>query len=82
MHLAVENDPLVKFEWQKLTMEAVRKLNGCASAGKPWDDHCTVYESKTGTPFVEFIHQGGHKFPDAGPRLIAKFFKEHPEPVR
>jgi len=78
MHLAGEKDPLVKFEWQKLTMDAVRKLNGCALVGKPWDQNCTIYESKTGMPLVEFIHPGGHGFPEAGPRLIVKFFKEHP----
>ena len=78
MHLAGEKDPLVKFEWQKLTMDAVRKLNGCALVGKPWDQNCTIYESKTGMPVVEFIHPGGHGFPEAGPRLIVKFFKEHP----
>ncbi|MCX7010405.1 MAG: dienelactone hydrolase family protein, partial [Kiritimatiellaeota bacterium] len=29
LHVAGEKDPLVKFEWQKATMDAVRKLNGC-----------------------------------------------------
>ena len=78
MHLTGENDPLVKFEWQKLTMNAVSKVNGCASTGQPWGEHCTIYQSKTRSPLVEFIHPGGHGFPDAGPRLIVKFFKEHP----
>lgn len=78
MHLAGENDPLVKFQWQKLTMEAVRKINGCDAEGKPWDKQGTLYASKTGTPFVAFIHPGGHEFHrEAGP-LVVKFFKEHP----
>ncbi len=77
MHLAGERDALVKFEWQKLTMDAVRKLNGCALEGKRWADQATIYESTTGTPFVTFIHPGGHQFPAAGPALIARFFKGH-----
>ena len=76
MHLAGEQDALVKFTWQQLTMNAVRKLNGCDGEGKPWDRQCTIYPSETGTPFVTFIHPGGHQFPTEAPALIAKFFKE------
>ena len=78
MHLAGEADPLVKFEWQKLIMDAVRRLNGCDTEGKPWDKRCTLYPSKTGTPFLTFIHPGSHEFPKEAPALIVKFFKEHP----
>ena len=82
MHLAGEKDPLVKFEWQKQVMEAVRKVNGCAAEGKPWDDRCLKYESKTGTPFVSFIHDGGHTFTKEEPVLISKFFKEQAAAVK
>lgn len=78
MHLAGEKDPLVKYEWQKATMAAVRKLNGCDADGKPWDKLATEYPSKTGTPFVAFIHPGGHEFHRDAPALIAKFFQQHP----
>jgi polyhydroxybutyrate depolymerase len=78
MHLAGEKDPLVKYEWQQAAMAAVRKINGCAAEGKPWDERCLIYESKTGTPFVSFIHPGGHEFHRDAPRLIAKFFKSFP----
>lgn len=78
MHLAGENDPLVKFSWQKLTMDGVRKRNGCDAEGKPWDKFCTIYPSETGTPLVTFIHPGGHEFRREAPPLIVKFFKEHP----
>ena len=76
MHLAGEKDPLVKFEWQKLTMDAVRKINGCDADGKPWDQLCTLYPSKTGTPLVTYIHPGGHEFNRDSAKLIVKFFKE------
>jgi len=78
MHLAGENDPLVKFAWQQLTMAAVRKVNGCAATGEPWAKQCTIYPSAGGTPLVTFIHPGGHEFNHAAPALIVKFFKAHP----
>lgn len=78
MHLAGETDPLVKYEWQTATMTAVRKLNGCEAEGKPWGKLTTEYPSKTGTPFVAFIHPGGHEFHKDAPAAIAKFFKEQP----
>jgi polyhydroxybutyrate depolymerase len=78
MHLAGETDPLVKYEWQKKTMEVVRKLNGCSEQGKAWNEVGTVYSSATGTPFVSLIHPGGHQFLQEAPPLIVKFFKEHP----
>ncbi len=78
MHLAGEQDTLVKFTWQKLTMDAVRNLNGCDREGKPWDEQCTIYPSKIGTPLVTFIHPSGHQFTKEAPALIVKFFQEHP----
>ncbi len=78
MVLGGKSDPLVKFAWQELTMNAVRKVNGCAATGEPWDKQCTIYPSKGGTPLVAFVFPGGHQFNPAAPALIMKFFKEHP----
>ena len=78
MHLAGENDPLVKFSWQTLMMDCEREINGCAKAGEVWDRQCTVYPSTNGTPVVTFIHPGGHELDPAAPALIVKFFKQHP----
>ncbi len=78
LHIAGENDPLVKFSWQKLMLESLRKINGCDPTGKSWAEDCTLYPSKTGTPVVTFIHPGGHVVPVSAPALIVKFFKEHP----
>ncbi len=76
-HLAGENDPLVKFEWQKMTIENMRKLDGCGD-GQSWGNEkgCTLYPSRTGTPVVTCIHPGGHELPKEVPALIVKFFKE------
>ena len=78
MILAGENDPLVKFAWQKLTMQTVRKLNRCAATGQAWGGKGTLYPSTTGAPLVTFVYPGGHQFNPAAPALIAKFFQEHP----
>lgn len=81
LHVAGQSDQLVKWEWQKLTMEFVRKLNGCGEAGAEWDKAGelvgTIYSSKTETPFVSLISPGDHKFPSEAPKLIVKFFKEY-----
>lgn len=76
MHIAGENDQLVRFAVQELAMEAVRRINGCQATGETWAAGCTLYPSTTGTPFVSFIHAGGHKYPGEAPALIVKFFKE------
>jgi len=79
IHLAGENDPLVKYEWQQQTMESLRKLNGCDEKGTTWANLCTLYDSKSGTPVVTLIHPGAHNFPADAPTLFVKFFKEHPK---
>jgi polyhydroxybutyrate depolymerase len=78
LHMAGENDPLVRFAWQKRTIDGLRKLNGCGP-GQPWGEHCTLYPSPTGTPVVTYIHPGGHQFPHDVPPLIVKFFQENPK---
>lgn len=77
MHLAGKKDQLVKFSWQQLTMSKARQINNCQTDGQAWAKNCTMYPSKTGTPFVAFIHEGTHKYPTEGPELIVRFFKEH-----
>ena len=81
IHIAGENDPLVKFSWQKLTMEAVRRGNQCGE-GTPWEGEkgCTLYRSKIGAPVVTFIHPGPHTYAGEAPALIVKFFKQHALP--
>lgn len=75
MHIAGETDPLVKFTWQKRTIDALIKLNGCGE-GQPWNERCTLYPSKTGTPVVTYIHPGGHQSPADYEELVVKFFKD------
>jgi len=80
MHLAGEQDPLVKYEWQQRGIETLRQVNGCDDTGKEWAKGCTIYASKSGTPVVTLIHSGGHNFPPDAAALFVKFFKEHAKP--
>ncbi|MBI5387981.1 MAG: prolyl oligopeptidase family serine peptidase [Verrucomicrobia bacterium] len=79
LHVAGENDPLVKFAWQTLAMAALRRVNQC-DTGQPWEQSCTLYPSKTGAPVVTFIHPGAHEFPADAPAVIVKFFQQHAKP--
>lgn len=73
--LAGENDPLVKYAWQKRMISAVLRVNQCAE-GKPWGPNCTYHPSSKGKPVVVYVHPGGHELPkEAGP-LLVRFFQE------
>lgn len=84
LHVAGEADPLVRFNFQKRTIDFVRKLNNCDESGKTWAEDgpivATLYPSKSGTPFITAIHPGGHQSPKEAPRMIVKFFQENPKP--
>jgi polyhydroxybutyrate depolymerase len=80
MHIAGKTDELVKFPYQERTIDAVKKVNGCSETGEPWAKDCTKYASKTGTPLITLIYDGGHKYPSEAPALIVKFFKEVSQP--
>lgn len=80
MHIAGENDALVKFERQAQAMASLRKLNDTSEEGMAWAEQCVVYESPNGMPVVTMITEAGHKFPEKAPPLIVRFFKEHAKP--
>ena len=63
LHVAGENDPLVKFSWQKQTMDSVRELNQCGE-GRPWEGEkgCTIYPSKLGAPVVTLFIRADTSF--------------------
>ncbi|MGL6076221.1 MAG: alpha/beta hydrolase family esterase [Fimbriiglobus sp.] len=77
-HVAGEKDDLVKFEWQKSTINTLKKLNGVEAEGKELSKYCTEYTSKSGPPVVAFIHPEGHsRPPQEAITGIAEFFKAH-----
>ncbi|PHX58255.1 MAG: esterase [Opitutia bacterium] len=86
IHVAGENDPIVKFTWQQATFAAVKRFNGCADEGKAWAKEgvleATIYASSKGAPLVTAIHGGGHEYAKGSTELIVRFFKENPKPAK
>jgi polyhydroxybutyrate depolymerase len=80
LHVAGETDPLVKFEWQKATIDRLKQLNGCDEQGQEYDKLSTIYPSKDGNPVVTYIHPGDHTFAQDSLPVIVKFFKQHAQP--
>lgn len=76
IHVAGENDPIVRFAMQERTIEQMRKRNGCDETGKPAGKHCTEYRSAKGPPVVAFLHPGGHEIPVGAPERIVQFFRD------
>jgi polyhydroxybutyrate depolymerase len=61
---------------QQRTLDRVKKLNGCDPQGEEWAKGCLRYPSKSGAPVVIYLHDEGHRYPEATPALIVKFFPE------
>jgi polyhydroxybutyrate depolymerase len=76
LHLGSPGDPLVRFRWQERMIDEVLKVNGCGPRQSAATGY-TRYPSSMGTDVATYLHDGGHRYPEAGPELIVKFFKEH-----
>jgi len=79
LHVAGESDPLVKYDWQRRTIEAVLKLNQ-AGPGVAWPHGGKLHASKIGAPVVDWTHPGGHEFPAAARSAIVKFLQAYARP--
>ncbi len=78
LHIAGEKDPLVKFAWQKATIDQLCKAQECG-AEEPWlDTAAKIHPSKIGSPVVTLTHPGGHEFLKSAPAVIVKFFQSYP----
>lgn len=86
LHVAGENDPLVKYEWQKLTFAAVKKINACDEKPKHWAEAGTlkgeIFTSSKGAPLVTVVHAGKHEYPKGASELIIRFLKEQTRPAK
>ncbi|HEY0668190.1 MAG TPA: prolyl oligopeptidase family serine peptidase [Sphingobacteriaceae bacterium] len=80
LHLMGEKDPLVKPVLQKLTYNAILRVNECSGEGERTGDYTTVYKSRSGNPVTLYIHPGGHELPDAAGKAITDFFKQQIKP--
>lgn len=86
LHVAGESDPLVKYEWQKLTFAAVKKINACDDKPKPWAEvgalKGEIFASSKGAPLVTVVHTGKHEYPKGASELIIRFLKEQARPAK
>ncbi|MEO6244883.1 MAG: esterase [Opitutaceae bacterium] len=80
IHIAGTNDELVKFAWQKLTLDALIRINQCDPKGEPVGKGLTLHASKIGAPVMTYIHAGTHKYPAEATAFIVDFFKAHARP--
>jgi polyhydroxybutyrate depolymerase len=80
LHIAGQQDRTCPFTMQQETMAKVREVNGCKETSVDWGNGCKLYppQTKSGAPFVSYIHPGGHGAPPHTAELSVKFFKEHP----
>jgi len=81
LHVAGESDPLVKYDWQRRTIEAVLKLNQ-AGPGVAWSHGGKRHASKIGAPVIDWTHPGGHEFPAAARGAIVNFLQAQTRPVQ
>jgi polyhydroxybutyrate depolymerase len=81
LHVAGEKDTLVKFAWQRVAMDSLKRLNRCEAAGQQWAKFATLYPGADGCSVTTLIHPGGHAMPSDVPTLMVAFFKEHRKPA-
>jgi polyhydroxybutyrate depolymerase len=79
IHIAGEQDELVKFSWQKLMIESLRRSNQCGP-GRAVGENRTLYDSKVGAPVMTYLYPGSHTYPVEATALIVAFFKTHAKP--
>lgn len=75
-HVAGEQDPLVPYSGQKVTIEQLKGLDGIkqGDAGKK-DGYLTSFTGKNGLEVQTYVHPGGHAYPREVPKLLVEFFK-------
>lgn len=79
IHVAGEKDTTADFDNQRKLLDKIHKLNGVDAKGKKSGKLVTEFASSTGTPLVEVIHPGQHKFLEAAPPIVVQFLKDHPK---
>lgn len=79
IHIAGENDELVRFPWQKLMLKVLGRTNECGP-GQAVGEGLTRFESKLGAPVEFYVHPGGHRYPTKATALIVAFFKANARP--
>jgi polyhydroxybutyrate depolymerase len=73
--IAGEQDQLVKFAGQKLSLAAMLRLNKAEAAGSSWQGKAMLHKSAIGADVVAYVHPGDHTLPADAGAMMAKFFQ-------
>lgn len=76
--IAGQNDELVPFIAQRLSVEVILRLNRADRTSTPWSDGAVLHKSSLDADVVAYIHPGDHTMPANAGVMMARFFKEHP----
>jgi polyhydroxybutyrate depolymerase len=75
--IAGEKDELVPFAGQRLSLQAMLRLNGASATGLTWSAGAVLHKAPSGADVAAYIHSGDHTMPGDAGALMVKFFKEH-----
>lgn len=76
--IAGQSDPIVSFESQRRTMEAIRGVLQCGAPARVRKEGYATYEpGLNGTELCTYIHPGDHAYPQAASPLMVAFFRRH-----
>lgn len=79
--IAGEKDPLVPYDGQMLSINAVRKAYACDAATAKKDGYWQVQRGKDGLEVATYLHPGGHEFPTELVPKIVDFWKRQVRPA-
>jgi polyhydroxybutyrate depolymerase len=75
--IAGENDPLVSYEGQLMSVEAVRKLLQVDPSKAIKQGFAAIEPGMDGLELGTYLHPGGHEFPKKALPLAVMFFQRH-----
>ncbi len=72
-----EKDELVRPAAQRLSLDALLRLNQAGRTGEPWSGaYALRHSSPLGADVVAYVHPGDHTLPKNAGEMMVKFFKE------
>ncbi len=74
------NDRTVPFDQQLEAMKTARTVNGTDEEGVSCGKRCKQFASSKNAPVMNYIHSGGHEWPDGTTEMIVKFFEKQSLP--
>jgi polyhydroxybutyrate depolymerase len=78
IQIAGSHDRTVPYDQQLEAMKTARTVNGTDEEGASCGKRCKEFTSSKNAPVVNYIHTGGHEWPDGTTEMIVKFFEKRP----